>query len=143
MKGRERLRIYEVGGGESGYCLYYKCEIVSLDICSTIDAFLFFNIQNSKLIFLYFNRFSTNDLRGFPRIKFFNFFAQHYLFLAVIKICDIYDWDGKGELDLFYLGDVMYALGMNTTKKVSIVSVTLYLEFRGLLYCKYAFIPLL
>ena len=33
-------------------------------------------------------------------------------------ICDIYDWDGKGELDLFFLGDVMYALGMNTTKKV-------------------------
>merc|ERR1711970_1413501 len=33
-------------------------------------------------------------------------------------ICDIYDWDGKGEIDLFFLGDVMYALGMNTTKKV-------------------------
>ena len=40
-------------------------------------------------------------------------------FAAVKKICDIYDWDGKGELDLFFLGDVMYALGMNTTKKVS------------------------
>ena len=39
---------------------------------------------------------------------------------AVIKICDIYDWDGKGELDLFFLGDVMYALGMNTTKKVCV-----------------------
>merc|ERR1719357_536578 len=39
---------------------------------------------------------------------------------AVKKICDIYDWDGKGELDLFYLGDVMYALGMNTTKKVCV-----------------------
>ena len=37
---------------------------------------------------------------------------------AVKKICDIYDWDGKGELDLYFLGDVMYALGMNTTKKV-------------------------
>ena len=35
---------------------------------------------------------------------------------AVIKICNIYDWDGKGELDLFYLGDVLYALGINTTK---------------------------
>ena len=35
-------------------------------------------------------------------------------------ICDIYDWDGKGEIDLFFLGDVMYALGMNTTKKVCI-----------------------
>merc|ERR1712115_711534 len=39
---------------------------------------------------------------------------------AVKKICDIYDWDGKGELDLFFLGDVMCALGMNTTKKVCV-----------------------
>ena len=39
---------------------------------------------------------------------------------AVKKICDIYDWDGKGELDLFFLGDIMYALGMNTTKKVCV-----------------------
>ena len=39
---------------------------------------------------------------------------------AVKKICDIYDWDGKGELDLFFLGDVMYALGKNTTKKVCV-----------------------
>merc|ERR1712211_119122 len=39
---------------------------------------------------------------------------------AVKKICDIYDWDGKGEMDLFFLGDVMYALGMNTTKKVCV-----------------------
>jgi len=36
----------------------------------------------------------------------------------IIKICDIYDWDGKGELDLFYLGDVIYALGYNITKKI-------------------------
>ena len=36
-------------------------------------------------------------------------------------ICDIYDWDGKGEIDLFFLGDVMYALGLNITKKVSVV----------------------
>ena len=34
-------------------------------------------------------------------------------------ICDIYDWDGKGEIDLFFLGDVMYALGLNITKKVT------------------------
>ena len=39
---------------------------------------------------------------------------------AVIKICNIYDWDGKGELDLFYLGDVLYALGINTTKKICV-----------------------
>ena len=42
------------------------------------------------------------------------------IFWSEVKyICDIYDWDGKGEIDLFFLGDVMYALGMNTTKKVS------------------------
>ena len=35
-------------------------------------------------------------------------------------ICDIYDWDGKGEIDLFFLGDVMYALGLNVTKKVCV-----------------------
>ena len=39
---------------------------------------------------------------------------------ACKKICDIYDWDGKGELDLFFLGDVMYAMGFNTTKKVCV-----------------------
>merc|ERR1712112_157749 len=39
---------------------------------------------------------------------------------AVKKICDIYDWDGKGELDMFFFGDIMYALGMNTTKKVCV-----------------------
>merc|ERR1711892_6060 len=39
---------------------------------------------------------------------------------AVIKVCDIYDWDGKGELDMFFFGDIMYALGMNTTKKVCV-----------------------
>lgn len=37
---------------------------------------------------------------------------------AIKKVCDIYDWDGKGELDLFHLGDVMYALGYNITKKI-------------------------
>ena len=37
---------------------------------------------------------------------------------AILKVCDIYDWDGKGELDLFFLGDVVYACGLNTTKKV-------------------------
>jgi len=36
------------------------------------------------------------------------------------KICDIYDWDGKGQLDLFFLGDIMYAMGFNTTKKVCV-----------------------
>merc|ERR1719300_2124904 len=36
-------------------------------------------------------------------------------------ICDIYDWDGKGEIDLFFLGDVMYAPGLNVTKKVCVM----------------------
>merc|ERR1712173_277386 len=39
---------------------------------------------------------------------------------SIKKICDIYDWDGKGEIDLFFLGDVFYALGLNTTKKVCV-----------------------
>merc|ERR1711913_216887 len=39
---------------------------------------------------------------------------------TVKKICDIYDWDGKGQLDLFFLGDIMYAMGFNTTKKVCV-----------------------
>lgn len=43
-------------------------------------------------------------------------------FLAIKKVCDIYDWDGKGELDLYYLGDVMYALGFNITKKVCVAN---------------------
>jgi len=39
---------------------------------------------------------------------------------AVKKVCDVYDWDGKGQLDMFYLGDVMYALGYNITKKICV-----------------------
>merc|ERR1712243_201147 len=39
---------------------------------------------------------------------------------ACKRSCDIYDWDGKGELDMFYLGDIMYAMGFNTTKKVCV-----------------------
>merc|ERR1712038_457346 len=35
-------------------------------------------------------------------------------------ICDIYDWHGKGEIDLFFLGVVMYALGLNITKKACV-----------------------
>jgi len=36
----------------------------------------------------------------------------------IIKICDIYDWDGKGVLDMYYFMDVFYALGFNITKKI-------------------------
>merc|ERR1711892_1164558 len=51
--------------------------------------------------------------------------ASSYIFkmvdeAAVLKVCDIYDWDGKGELDMFFFGDIMYALGMTTTKKVCV-----------------------
>jgi len=38
----------------------------------------------------------------------------------ILRVCEIYDWDCKGELDMFYLGDIMYALGMNTTKKICV-----------------------
>lgn len=41
---------------------------------------------------------------------------------AIKKICDIYDWHGKGSLDLFYLGDIMYALGFNITKKICVAN---------------------
>ena len=39
---------------------------------------------------------------------------------TILKVCDIYDWDGKGNLDMFFFGDIMYAIGMNTTKKVCV-----------------------
>ncbi len=41
-------------------------------------------------------------------------------YAAIKRICDLYDWDGKGELDLFYLGDIFYALGFNVTKKICV-----------------------
>jgi len=37
---------------------------------------------------------------------------------AIKKICDIYDWDGHGKLDMIFFGDVIYALGFNITKKI-------------------------
>jgi len=39
---------------------------------------------------------------------------------AIKKVCEIYDWDGKGQLDMVYLMDVVYALGYNVTKKVCV-----------------------
>jgi Ca2+-binding EF-hand superfamily protein len=39
---------------------------------------------------------------------------------AIKKICEIYDWDGKGVLDMYYFMDVFYALGMNIIKKVCV-----------------------
>jgi len=39
---------------------------------------------------------------------------------AIKKVCEIYDWDGKGQLDMVYLMDVVYALGYNITKKVCV-----------------------
>merc|ERR1712012_1345690 len=38
----------------------------------------------------------------------------------VKKICAIYDWDGKGEIDMYYFMDIFYALGFNLTKKICI-----------------------
>lgn len=37
---------------------------------------------------------------------------------AVKKICEIYDWDGEGKIDMLYLMDIVYACGFNVTKKV-------------------------
>jgi len=39
---------------------------------------------------------------------------------AVKKVCEVYDWDGKGQLDMIYLMDVVYACGFNVTKKVCV-----------------------
>jgi len=39
---------------------------------------------------------------------------------AIKKVCEIYDWDGKGQLDMLYLMDVVYALGYNVTKKICV-----------------------
>merc|ERR1711971_411280 len=36
------------------------------------------------------------------------------------RICDVYDWHGKGELDMYYFMDIFYALGMNLTKKPTV-----------------------
>jgi len=38
----------------------------------------------------------------------------------VRRICDIYDWDGKGVLDMYYFMDIFYAMGMNIIKKVCV-----------------------
>ena len=62
---------------------------------------------------------SLKALQNIPPDRPVLFLALKRLFSAVKKICDIYDWDGKGELDLFFLGDIMYAMGYNTTKKVN------------------------
>lgn len=36
------------------------------------------------------------------------------------KVCDVYDWDGKGVLDMYYFMDIFYALNYNITKKVCV-----------------------
>ena len=50
----------------------------------------------------------------------FEFFNDLQDAESIKKICAIYDWDGKGELDMFYFGDIFYALGMNIIKKVCV-----------------------
>ena len=39
---------------------------------------------------------------------------------AIKKVCEIYDWDAKGEIDMYYFMDIFYALGFNLTKKICI-----------------------
>jgi len=36
------------------------------------------------------------------------------------RICGIYDWHAKGELDMYYFMDIFYACGMNLTKKTCV-----------------------
>merc|ERR1711971_1410984 len=38
----------------------------------------------------------------------------------ILRICDVYDWHGKGELDMYYFMDIFCALGMNLTKKTTV-----------------------
>merc|ERR1711862_1011606 len=45
---------------------------------------------------------------------------SRWLMRLRLYVCDIYDWDGKGEIDLFFLGDICYALGLNITKKACV-----------------------
>merc|ERR1711936_901696 len=33
-----------------------------------------------------------------------------------LKVCDIYDWDGKGELDMYYFMDIFYDTGKKFAK---------------------------
>ena len=37
-----------------------------------------------------------------------------------MRICDIYDWDGTGKIDMYYFMDIFYAMGMNIIKKVCV-----------------------
>jgi len=37
-----------------------------------------------------------------------------------MRICAVYDWDMKGELDMYYFMDIFYALGFNIIKKVCV-----------------------
>merc|ERR1711890_74958 len=36
------------------------------------------------------------------------------------KICEIYDWDMKGVLDMYYFMDIFYALGFNIVRKICV-----------------------
>ena len=36
------------------------------------------------------------------------------------RICEIYDWDMKGVIDMYYFMDIFYALGLNIVKKVCV-----------------------
>ena len=39
---------------------------------------------------------------------------------AAKKVMAIYDWNAKGELDMYYFMDIVYALGFNITKKACV-----------------------
>merc|ERR1712176_1434421 len=52
--------------------------------------------------------------------RYLKYFVKMVDEAKVEYVCDIYDWDGKGEIDLFFLGDICYALGLNITKKACV-----------------------
>ena len=51
-------------------------------------------------------------------ITFLMFFLQDAE--EIVRICEIYDWHGKGTLDMYYFMDIFYALGLNIIKKVCV-----------------------
>ena len=52
-------------------------------------------------------------------IRYLNFYFQQSAD-DIKKICEIYDWDMKGVLDMYYFMDVFYALGFNIVKKICV-----------------------
>ena len=37
---------------------------------------------------------------------------------AILKICEVFDREKSGKVDLFFLGEIFYAMGLRATKKI-------------------------